>query len=109
MAKVVDISDKLSFDENPKLKIMHLQVEVKADAESMVKLMGVLAKGNDRAILTEGLNCIFKEEDVKKICKLKYKKKPLSSKSLMTIIEEGMNLVMGEMDEEGELETPTTT
>lgn len=39
MAKIVDISEKLSFDENPILKIGDLEVEVNSDAETMKECM----------------------------------------------------------------------
>ena len=94
MAKVVDITEKLNFDENPIMQIGTLEVEVNADAETMLRLMGVF--GNK-----EALNLIFKPEDVEKICNIKKGKKKLSAKSLMVIVEEAMNLVMGE-DEAGE-------
>ena len=42
MAKVVDITDKLSFEENPKLKIKGMVVTVNADAETMLRIMGAL-------------------------------------------------------------------
>ena len=40
MAKVVDITEKLSFDENPVLKIKDIEVEVNADAKTMLGIMG---------------------------------------------------------------------
>ncbi len=45
MGKVVDITDKLSFDGNPKLRIRGIEVEVNADAPTMLKVMSVM--GND--------------------------------------------------------------
>lgn len=42
MAKIVDITDKLSFDENPKLVIKGKELEVNADAPTMLKVMGLL-------------------------------------------------------------------
>ena len=43
MAKKIDITDKLDFSENPVLKIEDIEVEVKGDAETMLRLMGVFA------------------------------------------------------------------
>ena len=42
MARVVDITDKVTFDENPSLKIKGKLLEVNADAPTMLKVMGVL-------------------------------------------------------------------
>ncbi len=47
------------------------------------------------------MNLIFSPEDMEKICSLEYKGKKLSAKSLMTIVQKAMELVMGE-GEEGE-------
>lgn len=107
MAKVVDITDKLSFDENPVLKIGTVEAEVNADAEIILRLMGVFADNNDMQAVSQALDLIFKPEDVEAICNLKMGKKKLSAKALMTIIQEAMNLVMGE--DEGEAPTRITT
>ncbi len=40
--KIVDITDKLSFDENPKIKLKDTEVEVNGDAATMLKIMGLL-------------------------------------------------------------------
>lgn len=47
MAKVVDITEKLSFDENPKLEIKGKQYEVKADAKTVLEIMGIFSNKND--------------------------------------------------------------
>ena len=101
MGKVVDITDKLSFDGNPKLRIRGIEVEVNADAETMLRLMGVFAEKGDLEAVGEALNLIFKPEDVDAICNLKKSGKKLSAKSLMTIVQSAMSLVMGE-NEQGE-------
>lgn len=108
MSKVVDITDKLNFSENPVLKIGSIEAEVNADAETVLRLMGVFADGSDMHAVSEALNLIFKPEDVKAICSLKKSGKKLSANALMTIIQAAMNLVMGE-DEAGEDLTHTTT
>lgn len=108
MAKVVDITEKLEFDENPVLKIGTVEAEVNADAETVLRMMGVFESGNDMQAVSQAMNLIFKPEDVKAICSLKRGGKKLSARSLMAIIQEAMSLVMGE-DEPGEDQTRTTT
>lgn len=103
MAKVVDITDKLSFDENPKLKIKGMMVTVNADAETMLKIMGAFGNESEMQASLKAYELMFSEKDRKKINSLK-----LSAKSLMTLIQEAMSLVMGE-DEQGEDQTRTTT
>lgn len=101
MGKVVNITDKLEFNENPVMEIENIKVEVNADAETVLRLMGVFANSSEVQAVGEALDLIFSPEDVEKITKLERKGKKLSAKSLMTIVEEAMNMIMGE-SEEGE-------
>lgn len=45
MAKVVDITDKLTFDGNPCLMINGEKLEVNADAPTMMKVINVTRNG----------------------------------------------------------------
>lgn len=99
MAKKIDITDKLNFSENPVMQIGDLEAEVKGDAETMLLLIGTFANSSEMQAVGEALNLIFSPEDVEKICSLEHKGKKLSAKSMMTIIQEAMALVMGEEDE----------
>ena len=103
MAKVVDITDKLNFDENPKLKIKGVVVTVNSDAETMLRIMGTFGNESEMKASLKAYEMMFSEKDRKKINSLK-----LPAKSLMTLIQEAMNLVMGE-DDQGEDQTRTTT
>lgn len=103
MAKVVDITDKLSFDENPKLRIKDVEVTVNADAETMLRIMGTFGNESEMQASLKAYDLMFSEKDRKKINGLK-----LPAKSLITLIQEAMNLVMGE-DDQGEDQTRTTT
>lgn len=101
MAKKIDITEKLSFDENPRLVVGDLELEVNSDAETMLLLMGVFSEKDDMHAVTEALGLIFNPDDVEKLCGLENKGKKLSAKSLMAVIEAAMGLVMGE-DDQGE-------
>ena len=107
MARIIDITDKLNFNENPVLKIGTVEAEVNADAETVLRLMGIFSGNNDLYAVTQALNLIFRAEDVEAICALRKNGKKLSAKSLMTIIQEAMSLVMGE-NSSGEDQTRTT-
>lgn len=100
MAKVVNITDKLEFEANPILEIGTIEVEVSADAETMLRLMGVFAENGQLEAVGKAMELIFKPEDVKAICNLKRNGKKLSAKCLVTIVQEAMNLVMGESEGE---------
>lgn len=91
MAKVVDITDKLSFDENPKLKIKDVELEVNADATSILKLMGSLTTKNEAEATMEAYEILFSEEDRAKIAAMK-----IPFKDFKTLIEASINLVTGE-------------
>lgn len=93
MAKVVDITDKLSFDENPKLKIRDKEIEVAADAPTLLKVMGLL--GNEQPgpkEIMEAYNLMFPEKSRKEIDKMK----PIFS-DLLTIIQEAVSVATGDV------------
>ena len=98
MAKVIDITEKLNFEENPVLKSGTIEAEVNADAETVLRLIGLFSQNTDREAIMQGLELIFKPDDIRAICNLKKNGKKLSANSLMTIIQEAMALVMGEVD-----------
>lgn len=99
MAKRVDITEKLSFDENPVMIIGDLEVEVNAGAEDVLKLMGVFANKSELEAVPEALNLLFKPADIKKICAMKKNGKKLTGKALVAVIQEAASLAMN-MDED---------
>lgn len=103
MSKVVNITDKLNFEENPALQIGDMTVEVHADAETVLRLMGTLKGKDDVDInaVTEMMKLLFDPEAVQQLCAMERDGKKLSARSLMVIVQEGMNLVIGD-DSPGE-------
>lgn len=95
MGKVIDITDKLSFEENPRLKIKDIEVEVKADAKTMLEIMGNFKNKSEVEAAVSSVEKLFGEEDRKKIDKLH-----LSFKDYMKVISEAMDLIQG--DDQGE-------
>lgn len=91
MAKVVDITEKLSFDDNPKLVIKGKEFEVNSDATTVLQMMGDFSNKSEIDASLSAYERMFSEEDRKKIEAMN-----IPFKDLMTIIEAGMNLVMGE-------------
>ena len=93
MAKVVDITDKLSFDENPKLRIKDKEIEVSADAPTLLKVMGLFGNGQPGPKETlEAYNLMFPEKSRKEIDKMK----PIFS-DLLTIIQEAVSVATGDV------------
>lgn len=89
MAKVVNITDKLSFDENPCLEIKGKKYEVKADARTVLEIMGLFAGDNGDTAMISAYEKLFSEQDRKELNKLHFK-------DLMVVVEAAMTLVQGE-------------
>ena len=99
MAKVIDITEKLDFDSNPKLVIKGKEVEVNADAETVLKIMGEFGDKGDaspKSILSM-YELIFSDRSRKELEKMK-----LSFKDLTTVVHAAMELIIGEDEAEGE-------
>lgn len=95
MGKIVDITDKLTFDEKPKVKIKETEIEVNTDAPTVLKIMGAM---NDDGDPLKMYNLLFNKENRTKLEKMK-----LSFKDFMKVIELSMNLATGEDIQEEEL------
>lgn len=99
MAKVIDITEKLDFDTNPKITIKGKEIEVNADAETVLKIMGEFGDKDDaspKSILTM-YELIFSDRSRKELEKMK-----LSFKDLTTVVHAAMELIIGGDEAEGE-------
>lgn len=98
MAKVVDITDKLTFEENPSLEIKGKTIEVNADAPTMLKVMGLMGR-EDPGIqeIMEAFGLMFPEKSKKELDKLK-----LSFRDLIVVVQEAVQLIAGNGDGRGE-------
>lgn len=93
-----DITEKLKFEENPKLVIKGVEIEVDTDATTVLKVMGTI--GNDSELTPRDVvrvyEVIFKEKERKKIDKLQ-----LKMEDFKVLISEAISLITGE-EEQGE-------
>lgn len=98
MAKVVDITDKLTFEENPALEIKGKVIEVNADAPTMLKVMGLMGK-DDPGVqeIMDAYQLMFPEKSRKELDKLK-----LSFRDLIVVVQEAVQLIAGDGDGRGE-------
>ena len=98
MAKVVDITDKLTFEENPALDIKGKVIEVNADAPTMLKVMGLMGK-DDPGVqeIMDAYQLMFPEKSRKELDKLK-----LSFRDLIVVVQEAVQLIAGDGDDRGE-------
>ena len=98
MAKIVDITDRLSFDGNPSLKIKGKLLEVNGDAPTMLKIMGLMGDGDPGVNeIMQAYDLIFPEKTKQEIEKLK-----LGFKDLLVVIQEAVSLITGEAKSLGE-------
>lgn len=98
MAKVIDITEKLTFDGNPSLVIKGKKLEVNADAPTMLKVMALMSADDpsmDEILKTYDM--MFPEKSQKEIERLK-----LNFNDLVVVIKEGINLITGDTASQGE-------
>lgn len=98
MARKVDITEKLTFDGNPSIVIKGKELEVNADAPTMLKVMGLL--GSDEPGIKEILDAyqlMFPEKSRKEIEKMK-----LGFQDLIVVVQEAVQLITGEEEKPGE-------
>lgn len=92
MGKVVDITEKLTFDENPKLLIKGKELEVKADAPTVLKVMSLMdsdAPGVKEII--KAYELILPEKSRKELDSMN-----LSFGDLIIVIQEAIQLIIGD-------------
>lgn len=101
MAKTYNMTDKLSFDENPILEIRGELFEINADANTLLQIMGDFDEKNEVAAALSAYNRLFSEGAREKIAAMK-----LPMRDLMTIIQTAITLAQGEDPDAQEEEAP---
>lgn len=106
MARTVDITEKLDFEEKPEIVIKGKKIKVNNDAKSLLKLLGVINsnEASELEIIEEGIPALFDEKEQEKLYALN-----LSIKDFTTVISAAVELVVNTGDEEGEEASHTTT
>lgn len=97
MGKIIDITEKLSFDTNPTLMIKGEGYEVNADARTVLEIMGDFNNKSEMDAALSAYEKMFSERDRSRIDALK-----LPYKDLMIIIKTAISLVTGEDEDQGE-------
>lgn len=97
MAKVVDITNKLEFDGNPKLRIKDKEIEVNADAPTMLKVMNLVGDDPTPKEVIALYNLVFPEESRKVLDDMK-----LNFADLITVVEAAVSAISGDIDTSGE-------
>ena len=98
MAKTRDITDKLSFDKNPCLVVKGKELEVNADAPTMLKIMGLMNHDGGAGMehVAEAYELVFPEKSRNEIEEMKP-----NVNDWTIMVEEAMKLIIGD-DEPGE-------
>lgn len=77
MSKIIDITEKLSFDTSPVIKIKDIELKVNDDASTALKMMAVMSDTQNGKVGIKEIMAIyelvFDEKDRKKIDALKLK------------------------------------
>lgn len=106
MAKVIDITEKLSFSGNPKLIIKGKELEVNADAATVLQVMGIINEGTGATAkdVIDMYNLIFPAKERKAIEEMK-----LSFSDFSKVVECAVDLIADGEEDAGEAQTRTTT
>lgn len=108
MSKIIDITNKLNFEEKPIIKVKDVELEANNDAVTMLKVVAVLEdkeKGMPISDILKVYDMLFDEDNQKKIEDLK-----LSMDDFATLIVQSATLIAnGGEEAEGETMTPAMT
>lgn len=105
MARVIDITDKLNFEEKPKIAIKGQEFEVDDSATNMLKVLPKLQGDVTASTLNDIYELVFSKATRGKIDKLQ-----LNLKDFSTVVLEAVKLINGgNGDDSGENQTPATT
>lgn len=99
MSKIFDITDKLDFEESPRLVIKGEEYVVNDDATTMLKIMQKLGDGADvsGADIIAMYELILPEKERQRLDKLK-----LKFKDFQTVVMAAIDLASGAGDDTGE-------
>lgn len=105
MSKLIDITDKLNFEEKPSVRVKNVDLAINNDAVSILKLAAIFEDGNGKnKDVIEMYHLLFDESEREKIEKLH-----LNIHDFSTLISESAKIVQGDLTDEGEAQTPATT
>lgn len=104
MAKIIDITDKLSFENERSLVIKDQEIKLNADAPTVLKLMAAMSESDGPEQVLNMYRMLFPEESRAVIDDMK-----LSFEDFKVVVMEAAKLVVGDEGNAGEGETHTTT
>lgn len=90
-----DLTEKLRFDEDPKLVIRDTVLTVRSDAEIVLKLMDVMGQKGEVAGAAEAMELLLSKADQKKLSALR-----LKLEDYLEVLKAAIQLAMGADPEE---------
>lgn len=103
MSKIVDITEKLNFEQKPVIKVKGESITVNNEAMAIIKIMPLLGSNPGPSEVYEICSTLFDKDDFEKISTLH-----LSFSDFKTLIKEAITMVIGEA-QPGEAQIPATT
>ena len=109
MSKIIDITNKLNFEDKPIIKVKDIEIEANNDAVTMLKVVAIF-DGEDKSIKVSDIltiyNLIFDKKNQKKIESLN-----LTMSDFTTLIVESAQTLINSdnTSDEGEAPTPAMT
>ena len=91
------LTEKLSFNDNPIIVVKDKKIEVKADAETVLKLFDILQTKGETQATIEAFDLLFSDRDKKKINDFK-----LQFNDYITLMTTAISLALGENPDEEE-------
>lgn len=95
MSKIIDITDKLSFEENPRIKIKDVELEIDASAENLLKVMAHATDNPSVKDVMEMCELIFTKTSKKDLDNLK-----LNFEDYAQVVMAAVGLASGNSEEE---------
>ncbi len=103
MAKIIDITEKLNFEQKPQIKIKDTTVTVNNEAVAMLKIIPKMNGNVTPEAINEICKTLFESSELKKLQNLN-----LNFSDFVKVIETATELVVGDV-ELGETEIPAMT
>ena len=91
MSKVVDITEKLNFEESPKIVIKGKELTINDDAPTMLKVMQLMGEEAGVKEMTQAYELMFDDKSRKEIDKMK-----LNFNNFVVLIQTAVSVVTGE-------------
>ncbi|MCR5835964.1 MAG: hypothetical protein K6G88_05635 [Lachnospiraceae bacterium] len=98
MSKIIDITDKLNFEENPVIRVKGVDLEVDASAENVLKVMGLASDSPSIQDVEEMCKTVFTEES-----SLKLRELNLNFDDYSTVVMTAIGVASGTDEEDEEL------